>query len=106
MAVSLLKTTNTNLIGNYTPNALLYGYFDLTSGGNAHINSPSLAIDGQLLVVVVRQGAGTSYTVTWDASYIEAVDSLCSGNIPNAYWIGLLFCNAGQQMVLFSKVFV
>lgn len=86
MAISLLKTAQ-NVSGTYTPNLLLYGYFQLTLTGNATINIPSAltASDGQLFSVDllwVGSGAALTYTVNWNGNYLIPNDGpqLSPGN--------------------------
>lgn len=68
MTLSLLKTTNGSASGNYTPNCLLNGLFDLTLGGDITIKPPSNCADGQFFSVALTP-RNDEDTVTWDDCY-------------------------------------
>lgn len=105
MAASLLKTSAT-VSSSVTPNALLYGYFNYTLGGDVLINAPSLATDGQFIAIRLTQPAGTSRNITWDSSYKPGAQALTNGGLGvGDSWYGLFFCDNGSQLLLGSGNF-
>lgn len=98
MGLSLVKTTNTSVSGNYVPNCLLSGLFDLTLSGDAVIKPPSNIADGQFFAVKIGPDT-VSHNLSWDDSYIGAryPDTTCD---PGAYGVNIFFYFAGNSFVV------
>jgi hypothetical protein len=100
MTVSLLKTTVNNVSGNYAPNCLLNGLFEIHIIGDTTIIEPTNLGVGQIFGVKVV-GDGT-HTVLFDTDFYDADGGVFYGLPPSAgdYYKAVFLYDGDKAMQL------
>lgn len=97
MTASLAKLTVNNAQGNYTPNCLLFGMFELRQSGELHLEAPINAADGQLIAIRITQPGAVNHGITWDASYKD-LTGICTGGLGQGNGNIMLFIYDNGEM--------